>query len=278
MRRVAILAIVLGSCGGGAAMADPAAPNPVAAALAEAAFVHSPAASSPEADPIGRLLDQGEDAGGLMRWRTGEAPLSDSADGPMNSLRISMGSPDLGRGGLPLALGVQEPAYEVSVIHHWRRAISFDAGGIDLDVSPHAGVGLGSDGSGSAEAGATLQLSRGDRLSELARRRLQALGVEDGAQFGDRGRFYLFAAASGRAVGLNMLHGESGWNRAGWTTDPASRLVGDAQVGVGWRKGAMQTSLGFVHREVKGDHMMYGVDPHADSMVAFSFSLKPRVR
>ena len=36
-----------------------------------------------------------------------------------------------------------------------------------------------------------------------------------------------------------MLHGETGWDRAGWTTDATSTLIGDTQVGVGWRKGAV---------------------------------------
>jgi hypothetical protein len=34
--------------------------------------------------------------------------------------------------------------------------------------------------------------------------------------------------------------------------------------------------VGFVHRSVKGQHMMYGVDPKSDSMVAFSLSIRPR--
>jgi hypothetical protein len=269
MRWMAGLAIAAGWLGAGAAAAAsaPAPAVPIAEALAQAAFAPNPEAAAVPGS-----------AGDLMRWRSGETRLSVSDQGPVDTLRVTVGAPDVGRGGLPLAFGARAPAYEVEVVRRWPRAIRFDAAGVDLDVSPHAGLGLGSDGSGSAEAGAMLQVSRGERMDALARERLKALGVRDGVQFGARGRFYLFAAASGRAVGLNMLHGDQGWNRAGWSTDPTSRLIGDAQVGVGWRKGAMQTSLGFVHREVKGDHMLYGVDPHADSMVAFSFSLKPQAR
>ena len=148
---------------------------------------------------------------------------------------------------------------------------SFGAAGVAVDVEPHAGLGFDSYGESSAEAGATVQLSRAD----LAGERLKAMGVRDGARFGDRGRWYLFAAASGRAVGLNMLHGDQGWNRAGWTTDATSSLTGDAQLGVGWRKGDMQTSFGYIHREVKGQNMLWGVDPKSDSMVAFSLSIRP---
>ena len=87
-----------------------------------------------------------------------------------------------------------------------------------------------------------------------AAERLKAMGVQDGGAFGERGRWYLFAAASGRAVGLNMLHGDQGWNRAGWSTDTTSTLTGDAH-GSASPAGArrdMQTSFGYIHREVKG--------------------------
>ena len=105
--------------------------------------------------------------------------------------------------------------------------------------------------------------------------RLKAMGLRDGSSFGDKGRWYLFAAASWRAVGLNMLHGDQGWNRAGWTTDATSTLTGNAQVGVGWRKGDMQTSFGYIHREMKGQNTLWGVDAKQDSVVAFSLSIRP---
>jgi hypothetical protein len=149
--------------------------------------------------------------------------------------------------------------------------VTFDKGDVSFDLSPHAAVGHGQGGT--AEAGATLEVSKADAAGE----RLKALGVKDGSKvFGDKGRWYLFAAASGRAVGLNMLHGQDGsWDRT-LSTDSTSKLVGDTQVGIGWRKGAMQSSFGYVHRKVKGAHLMYGIDPHDDDMVAFSLSVKPR--
>jgi hypothetical protein len=238
MRRVAILAIVLGgSVSGAAVAAEPIAP---ANALAQAAFAAKPP-PRPDADPIGALLDRDS-----YLPRPGDLPFSPRA---ANDPR----------------------AADTAVIRNWPKALSFDGGDMAFDVSPHAGIGHGQGGD-SAEAGARLEVSRADAASA----RLNAMGVQDGAAFGGRGRWYLFAAASGRAVGLNMLHGDGGWDRAGWSTDATSKLVGDTQVGVGWRKGSVQTSVGFVHRKVKGDHVMYGVDPHDDDMVAFSLSVKPR--
>ena len=73
-----------------------------------------------------------------------------------------------------------------------------------------------------------------------------------------------------------MLKDENGWDRAGWTTDPTGALVGDAQVGVGWRKGDMQSSFGVIHREVKGKHMVFGQQTRDDTVAAFTFSFRPQ--
>ena len=105
--------------------------------------------------------------------------------------------------------------------------------------------------------------------------RLRDMGVADGASYGSEGRWYLFAAASGQAVGLNMIHDGQGWDRAGWSTDNTGALVGDAQIGVGWRKGDMQSSFGVIHREVKGAHMIWAQDTRDDTVAAFTFSIRP---
>jgi len=38
----------------------------------------------------------------------------------------------------------------------------------------------------------------------------------------------------------------------------------------------MQTSFGYIHREVKGEHMVFGQETKEDSMLAFSLSIKPQ--
>ena len=175
---------------------------------------------------------------------------------------------------------LETPVYEVAASHDWPAVIRLQSRTLGIEVTPHAALGVTELGR-SAEAGATLQLSRGQSVNESPQARLRALGLSDGAQFGERGRWYLFAAASGRSVGLNMLHTgadwNAGWNRAGWSQDATSALVGDAQLGVGWRKGPMQTSLGYIHREVKAQNMLRGLDAKGDSMVAFSLTVKPRL-
>ena len=256
---------------------DPRDDAQTAALLNEAAF--APKTYASQVDPGATMLGREayEPGAGPVRWTSGAVQLSNSASGPVDSLRVSVGGTLRTPLGLTLArrdAQFDAEAYEVALTRDWPGAMSFEGRRFGLDVSPHAGVGVTNLG-GSAEAGATVQLSRRQSLSETASQRLKALGLRDGARFGDRGRWYLFAAASGRAVGWNMLHSDSGWDRAGWSQDATSTLVGDAQVGVGFRKGPVQTSLGYIHREIKGHNMLWGVDPKADSMVAFSLSIKP---
>ncbi len=169
--------------------------------------------------------------------------------------------------------GLAEDRLDVMAVRSWPGAIRFSSDKLEFDVAPHAGFGVSRFG-GQAEGGATITVSksRGERALE----QLRDLGVQDGAGFGDKGRWYLFAAASGRAVGLNMLRGERGWDRAGWTTDATGALVGDAQVGVGWRKGDVQSSFGVIHREVKGNHMVFGQTTRDDTVAAFTFSFRPQ--
>lgn len=245
------------------------------ALLNNAAF--APRTASSDVDPISSLIEREtyQPGAGIVRWMTGEATLgSDGAGGSVDSLRISLGGVLRAPGGAPLSLAHAQydaEAYEVALTRDWPAALAFETPSFGVEVTPHAGVGMTSYG-GSAEAGATLRLMQAD--ADITQR-LNSLGVRNGSSFGQRGRWYIFAAASGRAVGFNMLHNEQGWDRAGLSTDATSTLVGDTQVGVGWRKGDVQTSIGYIHREVKGENMLYGVDPGSDSMVAFSFSIRP---
>ncbi len=271
VRRTAFMAAVLG-CGVASAAAAqtfapiggprerpliPSASEQLAGQLAGAAFLDREKAASD---------------GGVVRRRAGEVTLA-AGGKTVDSLRIGV---DERLEGLPLPALRDEfdaGSYDVTLIRSWPRAINFSDGKYEFDVSPHAGVGVGSRG-GSAEAGAMLTV--GQKREKQAVEALKDMGVREGAEYGDKGRWYLFAAASGRAVGLNMLRNEGDWSRGNWTTDDTGELVGDAQVGVGWRKGDMQSSFGVVHREVKGNHMVFGQHTREDTVAAFTFSIRPQ--
>jgi hypothetical protein len=216
---------------------------------------------------------------GPVTWRSSAVTYQDTAGGPINQIRVTVANVPRIANTAPLSLvRPGGEAYElqdidVTVTRGWPSVVALAGRKYALDVTPHAGLGFGGAG-GSAEAGATVRLGKkrniGDRVND-------ALGVREGASaFGDRGRWYIYAAASGRAVGLNMLRGQNGdWTRAGLSQDVTSRLIGDSQAGVAWRKGPMQASLGYIHREIRAKEGILGLATQKDDVVALSFSLKP---
>ena len=244
------------------------------AAQVEGAFALSPAAAYGDA----RLLDADRyyEGRGPVSWRSNAFVVAEK-NGAVDSVRVSLANVSRTAATAPLSLVRPDASnfdaddIDVTLTRGWPSAVKFAAGKYALDVTPHAGFGFG-DAGGSAEAGATVRLGKNmeDRVSD-------SLGLRDGSEaFGQRGRWYVFAAASGRAVGMNMLRGQDGdWSRAGLTSDVNSKLIGDSQAGVAWRRGPMQASLGYIHREMKAKDQIMGMATQKDSMVALSFSLKP---
>ncbi len=291
MRSLAGLAIVFGAIGvagaASGACAQPLSPmgDGGAALLMNAAFSQASRTdvTAKNEDPIGALLDHDtvRHGVGATGWTSSEMSLGPSqGGGAVNGLRVSVGGALRGPDGRPLIRApldqaeLEPQSYEVALTRDWPGAVRLSSGRYDLDLTPHAGVGVTSLG-GSAEAGATLTLGQKTK-DESLKARLGQMGVQDGGDLGDAGRWYIYAAASGRAVGLSMFKDQAtGWDRS-WASDSASTLVSDAQLGVGWRKGAVQTSFGYLHRAVKGEHMLMGQETKDDSLVAFSLSIKPR--
>ena len=210
---------------------------------------------------------------GVARWKVTEMAIARPAVHAVDAVRVSIGQIARTPGALPprpgQAVSADTEAYEVSYTRGWPALVALDAGQFDLDLTPHAGVGISNAG-GEAEAGAMVRLRR------KAEGLVDRLGVSDGARFGDRGRWYLFAAASGRAVGLNLQRANGDWSNRGLSTDPSSALVSDVQAGVGWRKGSVQASLAWMRRKVKAAQTLMGWDHRDDSMVALTVSIKPR--
>ncbi|MBS0296553.1 MAG: DUF2219 family protein [Proteobacteria bacterium] len=210
-------------------------------------------------------------AGAPVAWTSSETWF-EGRDGSVDRLRITQGGPVVG--GLfapiltdPSHLAVADQSYDVNYTRGWPSALKVDSGRYAMDVTPHAGVGTTSIGN-SAELGATVRVGMSEGLERL--------GVQDGSAFGQRGRWYLYAETSGRAIGYNFLRGgDGGWRRSGLSTDQGA-FIGDQQAGVAWRKGAMQASFGYVQRSIHLQNIRADdLDTH-ESMVALSFSFKPR--
>lgn len=168
----------------------------------------------------------------------------------------------------PLDRGdLEVEGYDVSYTRGFAAARGYTPSGLEVSLTPHAGVGVG-DGGGTAEAGATLRIGSG--LEDM---------VRDGSEaFGQRARWYLYAAGSGRAVGYNFARTRDGdFARSGVSHDSGA-FLGDASIGVALRKGDMQGSFGIVYREIKAEGLRggHGFDREVEEgLVAFQLSIKP---
>lgn len=183
------------------------------------------------------------------------------------------------RGGLGRADGAPLPptgldaadldvdSYDVSFTRGWEAARGYTRSGLEVTLIPHAGVGVGDSG-GTAEAGATLRI--GSSMDEVAPK-----GSE---RFGDRARWYVYAAGSGRAVGYNFARNRDGdYARSGMSHDSGS-FLGDASIGVAYRKGDLQSSFGVVYREIEAEGLRGGEGfdrDVAEGLIAFQLSIKP---
>ena len=166
---------------------------------------------------------------------------------------------------------LDQSAYDFRYVRGFRGATGHTPSGLEVSLTPHAGFGVGSDG-GSAEAGATLKIGEGlDRLAPSGQQR-----------FGQRARWFVYAAGSGRAVGYNFARTRDGdYARSGVAQDrDRGSFLGDASVGVAYRRGDIQTSIGVVYREIdagKGLRGMNGLDTDvSEGLIAFQLSIRPR--
>jgi Uncharacterized protein conserved in bacteria (DUF2219) len=184
-----------------------------------------------------------------------------------------------------VAIAFSQPAYltaadEGAINLGDRSPLSLSGGGYDFTFVPQGAVDAGSGGA-SAQAGAMLRVGADVQGRVMAGLNKLGMHTVSGADLENRGRVYLFAAYSGREVGFNIARGsQGGLQRLGWSAEGASTLVSDAQAGFGWRKGTMQASLGYVHRDVSsGSDNGFGnvgMQKLSDNMVAFTFSLHGR--
>lgn len=188
-------------------------------------------------------------------------------------LRLRTEGPVRRADGSPLPPGPLDPAayeaehYDLTYTRGWTGTLAQTASGLDITLTPHVGIGVGSRG-GTTEAGATLRI--GPDLDRLL--------PEGEEAFGQRQRWYLYAAGSGRAVGYNWARNRDGeFDRSGVSHD-AGVFMGDASLGVAMRRGPVQSSIGLIYREigVEGLRAGHGVDTDvSEGVFAFQLSIKP---
>ena len=175
--------------------------------------------------------------------------------------------------GSPLPPGPLDPAaydaehYDLTFTRGWTGTLARMASGLDITLSPHLGVGVGSRGS-TTEAGATLRI--GPDLDQLM--------PAGEATFGQRPRWYLYAAGSGRAVGYNWARTRDGEFAGSGVSHDAGVFIGDASLGLAMRRGPVQSSFGLIYRELgpEGVRIGEGVDSDvSEGVIAFQLSIKP---
>tara|TARA_R110002124_G_scaffold276986_1_gene448030 strand:+ start:326 stop:1207 length:882 start_codon:yes stop_codon:yes gene_type:complete len=165
------------------------------------------------------------------------------------------------------AAALESEHYDLSYIRGWPATLGYTASGLEVTLTPHAGLGIGTRG-GTAEAGAILKIGTD----------MEHLVPAGSTTFGERARWYIYAAGSGRAVGYNFARTRDGeFARSGVSHD-SSNFAGDASLGVAFRKGDLQSSIGVIYRELGPSDLRtgYGVDTDvSEGVFAFQLSIKP---
>ncbi|MCF8505295.1 MAG: hypothetical protein K9G59_10315 [Caulobacter sp.] len=94
------------------------------------------------------------------------------------------------------------------------------------------------------------------------------LRVGPSQKVGKKGRWFVFAAGSGQAFGLNLMRDPlRGWKPAGWSVEQLAEF-GKAQLGVGWRKDSRQIAASVARREISA----YGMS-REDTVFGISFTV-----
>lgn len=96
------------------------------------------------------------------------------------------------------------------------------------------------------------------------------LSIGPAAEDRRKGRWFVFAAGSGEAFGLNLIRDPArggGLRRAGWSVERLAEF-GKAQLGLGWRKGDRQLAVSAARREIG----LYGYK-REDTVVGLTFTV-----
>lgn len=224
--------------------------------------------------PFGVPLALSGSPAGRDAFATTQSEAWFAGDGFTDRLRVTARGEPRRADGAPVppraldARAYDGEAYDVTYTRGWVAAQGRTASGLEVSLTPHAGVGFGSDGT-TAEAGATLKIGEG----------LDRLAPDGDEAFGDRARWYVYAAGSKRAVGYNFARTRDGdFARSGMSHDEGA-FLGDASIGVAYRRGAMQSSFGIVYREIEanGIKAYNGINTDvSEGLVAFQLTIRPR--
>lgn len=145
------------------------------------------------------------------------------------------------------------------------------AGGPTLRVSVSTDRDATETGSGLAieESAASAFAPRPARPSQPFDAKQLLLSIAPEPADRSKGRWFVFAAGSGEAFGLNIIRdpARGGWRRTGWSVERLAEF-GKAQLGLGWRQGDRQVAVSAARREIGA----YGFK-REDTVVGVNFTV-----
>ncbi|MGH7026575.1 lipid A-modifier LpxR family protein [Brevundimonas sp.] len=239
-----------------------------------AALLDSDPAFTAADSPFGAPLALSGSPAGRAAFTTARSEAWFAGNGFTDRLRVTARGEPRRADGAPVppraldARTYDTEAYDVTYTRGWVAARGRTASGLEVSLTPHAGVGIGSDGT-TAEAGATLKIGEG----------LDRLAPNGDEAFGDRPRWYLYVAGSKRAVGYNFARTRDGDFTGSGMSHDAGTYLGDASIGIAYRRGALQTSFGIIYREIEanGIKAYNGINTDvSEGLVAFQLTIRPR--
>lgn len=154
----------------------------------------------------------------------------------------------------------------------WPEAVTFQAGGYEVEFSPHASLRV-VDEVTEAEAGGMVRIWR----SPSGGKEMDVLGVssEDGGRGARAQRWYVFLGASGRAIDWRAIRNTGGGERWAASSNATTVFLQAAQAGFAWRRGALQTAVSFMMRQATSGGPFTDIYPGREQIVALSVSLRP---
>jgi hypothetical protein len=161
------------------------------------------------------------------------------------------------------------PAYDLDYTYTGPGLLRVNSGRYGFDLRPQWGFGVSSFNGSSTHAGAVVRFGR-----DLTDDMLDAFGVSHAKDLRSTSRWFLYAGASGRSLGWNVLPGQDG--RRDLTYDESRSYVGTAQAGLAWRSGDLTASIGYVHDKARP--MLFGARTETDDRVGLFLTYRPKPR
>jgi hypothetical protein len=157
-------------------------------------------------------------------------------------------------------------AYDLDYTYTGPGLVRMNSGRYALDVRPQWGFGVSSFNGSSSHAGAVVRFGR-----DLADEVVDAFGLAHSKELQKEPRWFLYAGASGRFLGWNVLPGQDG--RRDVSYEESRSYVGTAQAGLAWRRGDLTASVGYVHDKAR--LKLFGARTETDDRVGLFVTYRP---